>query len=81
MSSIKSSEYLYEITTGEIRVGSKRRGRERERERAVDKRSERWSIGQKIEMAWVGEMAISERGNLSILAKQTNRMNKLSIKR
>ncbi len=30
--SIKSSWYLYEIATGEKRVGSKRRGRERERE-------------------------------------------------
>ncbi len=37
--------------------------------------------GQKIEMAWVGEMAVSERGNLSILAKPINRINRLSIKR
>ncbi len=33
MPSIKSSQHLCEITTGEIRVGSKRRGREREREK------------------------------------------------
>ncbi len=34
--SIKLAEYLYEITTGENRVGSKQRERGRERKRAVD---------------------------------------------
>jgi hypothetical protein len=65
MLSIKSSEYLCEIATGEIRVGSKRRGRERERKRAMDLWSERWSIGQK--WKWHGlEMAVSKKGHLSI---------------
>jgi hypothetical protein len=49
--SIKLSEYLCEIATGENRVGSKRRGmevgREKERKRAADYWSERQSIGQK----------------------------------
>jgi hypothetical protein len=35
MLSIKSSEHLCEIATGEIRVGSKLRGREREREQWI----------------------------------------------
>ncbi len=39
---------------------------------------EHWT---EMEMAWVGEMAVSERGNLSIFAKQINRINRLSIKR
>ncbi len=47
ISSIKLSEYLCEIATGENRVGSKRRGREGERKRAADYWSERQSIGQK----------------------------------
>jgi hypothetical protein len=34
--SIKSAEYLCEITTGENRVGSKRRVREREREQQIN---------------------------------------------
>ncbi len=34
--SIESSEYLYKITTGENRVGSKRRWRERERELQIN---------------------------------------------
>jgi hypothetical protein len=35
--SIKLSEYLYKITTGENRMGNKRRGREREREWQINR--------------------------------------------
>jgi hypothetical protein len=63
--SIKSAEYLCEITTGENRVGSRQRGREREKE---SKQIERQSIGQK--WKWRGlEMAVSEKGHLCILSK------------
>jgi hypothetical protein len=37
IASIKSTEYLCEITTGENRVGSKHRGREREREQQINR--------------------------------------------
>ena len=37
IASIKSTEYLFEITTGENRVGSKNRGRGREREQQINR--------------------------------------------
>jgi hypothetical protein len=42
----KTLENLYGIATGENRVGIEQR-RGRERKRAMDLRSERWSIGQR----------------------------------
>jgi len=50
---IKLSEYLYEITSDENRVGSKWSGREGERERddrLAESEMERWT---EVEMAWV----------------------------
>jgi hypothetical protein len=44
--SIKLLEYLYEIVTGEKRVGVSGEG-ERERKRVTDQQSERLGIGQK----------------------------------
>jgi hypothetical protein len=51
--SIKLSEYLYEIATGENRVGSKWRGREREKEsdRLEECETHYWT---EMEMACVG---------------------------
>jgi hypothetical protein len=47
---------------------------EREREQLIRLWSERWSIGQK--WKWRGlEMAISEKGHLSFLVKQINRLS------
>ncbi len=55
ISSIKLSGYLYEIVTGENRVGSERKRSEREREREwqiSSVRAEHWS---EVEIAWVGK--------------------------
>jgi len=51
--SIKSAAYLGEITTGENRVGSRQRGREREKEssRSTECEMEHWT---EMEMTLVG---------------------------
>ncbi len=53
MPSKKSQEYLYEIATGENRVGSKRRRREIEKEshRLAEWETEHWT---ELEITWVG---------------------------
>jgi hypothetical protein len=64
---IKLSEYLCGSVTGENVVGV-RGERGRERKRTVDKQSEKRSVSQK--QKWRGlEMAVSEKGHLSIFNK------------
>jgi len=64
---IKLSEYLCEIVIGENVLGV-RGERGRERKRTVDKQSEKRSVSQK--QKWRGlEMAVSEKGHLSIFNK------------
>ncbi len=50
--STKSTKYLYQMATGENRVGSKRRGRDREKESSGSREweTECW---EDLEMAWV----------------------------
>ncbi len=71
----KSSDYLYQMATGENRLGSKQM--ERERERAADWQSERWNVGQKQKWSEL-EMAISEKGHLSI-SNKANQLNKSDV--
>ncbi len=75
ISSIKSFRYLYEIVTGENRVGSEWKRREKEKESgrlAVLGRS----IGQKWKLHGL-EKAVRKKGHLSILATEIKRINRI----
>jgi hypothetical protein len=67
--SIKLSEYLYEIATGEHRVASEHRGREREKE---SDRSAEWEMKRWQKWKWCElEMGVSKKGHLSICSNKS----------